>query len=248
MDLELRAEPVQGDPAAAVLTLTGVLNAITSPTFEDQSNAFRSRGVKRVVLDMSGVKYVNSTGLGALVKVADAYRSAGGGIAIVRLPSKVAIIIELSGLMELFNVQPDLPTALTVLGSVGGPPPDRSGNRSPADSTGFFWRSAAARLAAEDPELALRKCRGSLEKLLRHLHVLHLGDASHLDMNAVVGALKAQRLLPSKIFSLTFSVWDLSNPQSPPLTQDDDALSHEAFIAVAAMTVLQRWFRATYNA
>jgi hypothetical protein len=56
-------------------------------------------------------------------------------------------------------------------------------------------------------------------------------------------ALQERRVLPPKFLTLSHTVWELSNSESQPLNTTEDAIKQEAFIGVAAMTVLQRWVR-----
>lgn len=255
--------PVEGASQTALLELAGVIDGNTAPTFESTLSDLRSKGILRLVLDLARIKYVNSTGLGALVKHADTFTQAGGGVALVRIPSKVRIIVELSGLIQLLNICADVDTALRKLGAdvvPGAMPAGTRVNARPASgvaaagrtpsSTGAgstgMWRNAAARLAAEDPELALQKCKTSLERVLRHLHRTYVGDDTGIGMNDLVNGLKSKRILPPKVLVLIYAVWELAKSAGQPLYGSDEAINHEAYIAVASMTILQRWFRETH--
>jgi len=84
--------------------LSGSIDASTVNKFRADLEKARKQGIKKLVLDVSGIKYVNSTGLGILVKYADAFRSAGGGLILLKVPPKMKIVIEMLGLHEFFDM------------------------------------------------------------------------------------------------------------------------------------------------
>ncbi len=243
-ELDLKLTPIDGDKQAALIEMVGTLDGTTAPRFEASVDKLRASGILRLILDMAGLRYVNSTGLGTLVKHADTFRSGEGGMALVKVPGKVQIIIEMSGLVHLLAICPDVPTALSVLRTAGG---TAAVAQEPADSEitqSGKWRSAAARLAAEDPELAMRRCRTALERALRKLYQLKLaGDSTNVDMNTMLQVMQQQGLLPVKVFALSYAVWELAKVGSQPVYESEDALRREAYIAVASMTVVQSWFK-----
>jgi anti-sigma regulatory factor (Ser/Thr protein kinase) len=81
------------------------------------------RGVKNLVQDCSAIKYINSTGLGTLLKYADTFESIGGHIAFCRVPSKVMLVMEMLGFNALFNIVTDEATALRSFAGKLSPPP-----------------------------------------------------------------------------------------------------------------------------
>jgi len=84
------------------------------------------RGVKNLILDCTNVKYINSTGLGTLLKYADTFESIGGHIAFCRVPSKVMLVMEMLGFNALFNIVTDEATALRSFAGKIAPPPSVS--------------------------------------------------------------------------------------------------------------------------
>jgi len=84
--------------------LSGSIDASTVNKFQGELEKARKQGINKLVLDVSGIKYVNSTGLGSLVKYADAFRAAGGGLVLLKVPPKMKIVIEMLGLHEFFDM------------------------------------------------------------------------------------------------------------------------------------------------
>lgn len=87
-----------------MVALSGAIDAKTVVSFQNQLNAVRDRGISRFILDMENVKYVNSTGLGYLINLADSIQPQGGGVALVKVQPKVKIVFDMLGLNAFFNI------------------------------------------------------------------------------------------------------------------------------------------------
>ncbi|MDA3961680.1 MAG: anti-sigma factor antagonist [Planctomycetota bacterium] len=91
-----------GDEAKAVF-LSGSIDASTNQTFEGRLSDILSSGTNKVLLVLTNVKYINSTGLGTIVKCVDTFREQGGDIKLVGVPTKVIALFEMLGLLALFE-------------------------------------------------------------------------------------------------------------------------------------------------
>ncbi|HYE06446.1 MAG TPA: anti-sigma factor antagonist [Planctomycetota bacterium] len=91
-----------GEEAKAVF-LTGSIDASTNQAFEGRLSDILSSGVHNVLLVLTNVKYINSTGLGTIVKCVDTFRESGGDIKLVGVPTKVIALFEMLGLLALFE-------------------------------------------------------------------------------------------------------------------------------------------------
>lgn len=122
--LDISIREMESHPQAALAEMAGAIDGTTVVSFQDALEDMKKKGVQRLVLDMSKIKYVNSTGLGSLVKYADAFKSSGGGMALIKVPAKVKIVIEMLGLHAFFEICADLDSALEALDkAVGGAAP-----------------------------------------------------------------------------------------------------------------------------
>jgi anti-anti-sigma factor len=113
--LEIKLKPLKGEPKAALAEMSGAIDGNTVPNFQNTLEEIQQKGVQCLVLDMSKIKYVNSTGLGSLVKYADTFKNSGGGMALIKVPAKVKIVIEMLGLNAFFDICPDLESARQAL-------------------------------------------------------------------------------------------------------------------------------------
>ncbi len=121
-ELSIESKDIPGAPNARLTCVSGAIDATTVTRFQETLDSLKDEGVGQVVLDLSGVKYVNSTGLGSLVKYADTFRQSGGGIALIRVPPKVKIVIEMLGLHAFFVIEAGVQQALQAL-EQGSPSP-----------------------------------------------------------------------------------------------------------------------------
>lgn len=121
--LEIGLKPIDGQSEAALAEMSGAIDGNTVASFQQTLEEIKTKGIRRLVLDMSKIKYVNSTGLGSLVKYADAFKSNGGGMALIKVPAKVKIVIEMLGLNAFFDICGDLDQALAALEKAGGAAP-----------------------------------------------------------------------------------------------------------------------------
>jgi anti-anti-sigma factor len=59
---------------------------------------------KSVLLDMNGVSFVDSSGLGALVAAYNALKNSGGTLSLIRVPDRILELLELSRLRGVLPV------------------------------------------------------------------------------------------------------------------------------------------------
>jgi anti-sigma B factor antagonist len=68
-------------------------------------------GHKQIVLDLAGVDYIDSAGLGTLVSGAASVRRAGGELKLANLTSRVSDLMQITRLSTLFEVYDSLDKA-----------------------------------------------------------------------------------------------------------------------------------------
>ena len=96
--------PPDGADGEAVLGVWGKLDAATAPFLWDLLE-HTAAGRRRVVLDLSGVSFVDASGLGALVAGGAALRREGGAL-VLRSPSLGLVrLLKLTGLDAAFGVE-----------------------------------------------------------------------------------------------------------------------------------------------
>ncbi len=108
MSLEIQQRDREGIP---ILDLRGRITVgQESGYLRQQVAALAAAGRKDVILNMAGVDYIDSTGLGALVVSATSLRKAGGNVKLLNLNKRnleLLVITKLATVFDLFTDEQD---------------------------------------------------------------------------------------------------------------------------------------------
>jgi anti-sigma B factor antagonist len=86
-------------PSTVVVVVTGEVDIETAPTFERELAGVVEGGFpKALIVDLTAVTFIDSTGLTALVRAFERQRLAGNQLGIVSDDSRVAMMLEVSRL------------------------------------------------------------------------------------------------------------------------------------------------------
>ena len=91
--------------------LTGLLDAFSEPTFRKVMAKCIEEGPKHVILDLSKIDFVDSSGLGALVQIAKQAQTAIGTLQIVTNP-RVTQTVKLVRLEKFLALQTSVEVAI----------------------------------------------------------------------------------------------------------------------------------------
>lgn len=91
--------------------LTGLLDAFSEPTFRKVLDSKIEEGPKHIILDLSQIDFVDSSGLGALVQVAKKAQTANGTLQIVT-NARVTQTVKLVRLEKFLSLQTTVEQAL----------------------------------------------------------------------------------------------------------------------------------------
>ncbi|MBD1840767.1 STAS domain-containing protein [Coleofasciculus sp. FACHB-64] len=91
--------------------LTGLLDAFSEPTFRKVISKCIEDGPSNVVLDLSKIDFVDSSGLGALVQLVKKAQSLEGSLQIVT-NARVTQTVKLVRLEQFLSLQPSVEAAL----------------------------------------------------------------------------------------------------------------------------------------
>ena len=86
-----------------VFQVNGEINISTSPELKKQ---FEKQPLKKVVVDLEKVNYIDSSGLATLVEILKKTKSQGGSLGLSGLSDKVKSLFEITKLDKLFLVAP----------------------------------------------------------------------------------------------------------------------------------------------
>ncbi len=88
------------DPQGIVVELTGELDIATAPELSRRLNEIDPTKLQRLLIDLRAVKFMDSTGLAAIVRAQQYANSNGHNLALRRGPSQVQRLFELTGLRD----------------------------------------------------------------------------------------------------------------------------------------------------
>ena len=101
MDLRLRTRPsVAPTERATIVEVAGELDLHAAPQLRaEMGRAIESSQAPRIVADLSGVTFIDSTGVGVLVGALKRTREAGGALHFCNAPARVRRVFEITGLI-----------------------------------------------------------------------------------------------------------------------------------------------------
>jgi anti-sigma B factor antagonist len=91
-------------PGTPVLEVWGEIDVASAPQFHASISELIESVPEIVVVDLSGVSFIDSTGLGVLVSAETQVRDAGKSLRLVVTQPQIMKLLELTGLDEVFTV------------------------------------------------------------------------------------------------------------------------------------------------
>ena len=89
-----------------IVGVEGRLDQTLTPELEAELERVLAAGRRRIIIDMSGVSYINSGGLRCLVSAWRNAKRQGGHVVLAGLTPKVADIVSMVGFDKVFDVYP----------------------------------------------------------------------------------------------------------------------------------------------
>lgn len=93
------------------LTLKGEIDVYTAPTLKQELVALIEGGCVNVIVDLGGVAFIDSSGLGVLVSALRRARERDGSVRIVCSRDSVLKIFRITGLDKVFPIFSDISEA-----------------------------------------------------------------------------------------------------------------------------------------
>lgn len=96
-----------------LVKVAGRVDSSTAPTLTDSLGKVVDSGHYKIVMDFSGLQFMSSAGLRALIstqKICKRYNR--GEVVIAAAPANIMSVFELAGLDAIFRFYPDVPAAV----------------------------------------------------------------------------------------------------------------------------------------
>jgi len=99
--MKLNSRTVDGVP---VVDIEGDVDMYTSPGLREQLSKFTSKQQKRIVVNLAGVEFMDSSGIATLVQAYKEARPFNGEVCLASPAGNVLRVLKLSNLTSLFPV------------------------------------------------------------------------------------------------------------------------------------------------
>lgn len=87
------------------LVVDGDVDVYTAPALREQLFAAADSGRHQVIVDLSGVEFMDSTGLGVLVAGLSRAQQAGGGLSVVCSQDRLLKLFRITGLEDVLSIR-----------------------------------------------------------------------------------------------------------------------------------------------
>jgi anti-sigma B factor antagonist len=99
------------DAGVPVVKVSGEVDVYSAPALKDQLTGLLKSGASSVVVDLTDVAFLDSTGLGALVEARAATSEAGGSLPLVCNQDRILKLFRITGLDGVFAIYPTVEEA-----------------------------------------------------------------------------------------------------------------------------------------
>lgn len=103
------------DAGLPVVAVSGEVDVYSAPALKDNLTELLQSGADTVIVDLSEVAFLDSTGLGALVEARAATTEKGGSLPLVCQHERILKLFTITGLDGVFAIHPTLDDAVRSL-------------------------------------------------------------------------------------------------------------------------------------
>lgn len=94
-------------PTTGILALEGEIDLHRSPEIKETLQPLIEQKFPRILIDMSGVQYIDSSGLAVFIEALQRVLGYGGKLGLFGLRDSVRSIFEIARLDQVFQIYPD---------------------------------------------------------------------------------------------------------------------------------------------
>jgi anti-sigma B factor antagonist len=113
--MQLKVDTRSPREGVAVIVLSGEVDVYTSPRLKQEMVDLLNRGQVNLIVDLNGVEYLDSTGLGVLIGGLKRARERDGDLRLICENMRILRIFEITGLTKIFEIDRDEEGALSKL-------------------------------------------------------------------------------------------------------------------------------------
>ena len=101
------AVKIENKNGLTVCSVDGEIDINTSPGIKKSFDKILAAKTPKIIINLSGVTYVDSSGLASLVEILKNMRAYGGKLKLTNLSAKVKSLFEITKLEKLFEIAAD---------------------------------------------------------------------------------------------------------------------------------------------
>jgi anti-sigma B factor antagonist len=99
--------------SVVVIELKGkIMGGPDSNIFRDELSGYLEEGIKKVVIDLGKVDWMNSSGLGILIGGLTSVKNAGGEMKLARVTEKIKSLLMITKLVQVFDAYDTVEAAI----------------------------------------------------------------------------------------------------------------------------------------
>ncbi|MEL6559762.1 MAG: STAS domain-containing protein [Bacteroidota bacterium] len=96
-----------------VLHLDGdLIGENNGPQLLEKTSDYIIKGVKNAIINLSGVRYINSSGIGVLITILTKFRNSGGEVFLINPSEHVKKLLIITKLEAIFSIEQTLDEAM----------------------------------------------------------------------------------------------------------------------------------------
>src|SRR5438105_13061032 len=103
-EMNLRVETRSPRPGVAIIALIGEVDVYTSPRVKQEIVNLLNGDTTRIIVDLTAVEYLDSTGLGVLIGGLKRTRERDGDLKLICDNVRILRIFEITGLTKIFDI------------------------------------------------------------------------------------------------------------------------------------------------
>jgi len=106
---------VKNEEKGTLVTVTGRMDAVSSPEFEKELARLIDEGNINFVIDLAGLDYISSSGLRSILVTAKKLKAKNGQILLASLQAVVKEVFEISGFSAIIPIHESVEEAMAAL-------------------------------------------------------------------------------------------------------------------------------------
>ena len=107
---------IKKEESILIVSLGGnLMNKLQIQPMLDDIEFHGSEGVKKIIIDLTEMEYMNSTGLSILINIFTQTRNKGGEVVITNIPEKINQLLVITKLNSIFNIEETVEDAKKIL-------------------------------------------------------------------------------------------------------------------------------------